>query len=53
MLKLLNSIPPNSTVVIDGTKTKSIHHDVVEIIQDFIAHGKSIGIAVEVKGIHL
>ena len=53
VLKMLNSIPPNSTVIIDGTKTKSIHYDVVEIIQDFIAHGKSIGISVEVKGIYL
>jgi SulP family sulfate permease len=53
LLQMLNSIPPNSTVVIDGSKTRSIHYDVIEIIQDFRAHAKTIGITLEVKGIYL
>ncbi len=51
ILQVLDNIPPNSKVVIDGTKSKSIHYDVVEIIQNFQIHAKTIGITVEVKGI--
>ncbi len=49
---MLNDIPANSKVVIDGTKSKSIHYDVTEIIQNFLIHAKTIGITVEVTGIN-
>lgn len=34
----LDQLPPNSTVVIDGSKSVSIDYDVLEIIQDFKNH---------------
>ena len=51
ILQMLNDIPANSNVVIDGTNTKSIHYDVIEIIQNFQIHAKTIGITVELKAI--
>lgn len=53
ILQMLNDIPENSKVVIDGTKSKSVHHDVIEIIQNFQIHAETIGIEVKVKGIKL
>jgi len=53
ILQMLNDIPANSKVVIDGTKSKTIHHDVIEIIQNFQVHAKTEGITVELKGIKL
>ncbi|HET6243801.1 MAG: SulP family inorganic anion transporter [Bacteroidetes bacterium] len=53
ILQMLNHIPANSKVIIDGTKSKSIHYDVIEIIQNFQIHAKTIGITLEVKGINL
>lgn len=50
---MLNNVPENATVIIDATKSKSIHYDVIEIIQDFQIHAKTIGITVEVKGLKL
>lgn len=46
ILQLLNHIPENSSVVIDGTNTRSIHYDVVEIIENFQANAKSKNINV-------
>lgn len=51
ILEMLNHIPAHSRVVIDGSRTKSIHFDVIEIIQNFQIHAKTIGIHLEVKGI--
>lgn len=53
ILQILENVPPNSSLIIDGTNTKSIHYDVVEIIQDYIVHSKTIGTNVEVKGIDI
>lgn len=53
ILQMLDKIPANSKVIIDGTKSKSIHYDVIEIIQNFQIHAQTIGITVEVKGIKL
>jgi SulP family sulfate permease len=50
ILQLLDEIPANSKVIIDSTNTKSIHYDVIEIIENFQTHAKSIGITVELKG---
>jgi len=49
----LNNVPENATVIIDATKSKSIHYDVIEIIQDFLIHAKTIGVTVETKGLNL
>ena len=51
--QMLQGVPENSKVVIDGTKSKSVHYDVVEIIRDFGVRAKTTGITVEVKGINL
>lgn len=51
ILQMLNHIPSNSTVIIDGTNTKSIHFDVTEIIQNYMVNAQTKGIKVELKGI--
>jgi len=51
ILQMLNHVPDNSTVIIDGTNTKSIHYDVTEIIQNYMVSAKTKGITVTVKGI--
>lgn len=52
ILQMLQNIPEGSTVVIDGTKSKSIHYDVVEIIRDFRTNAKTKNITLEIKGIN-
>ncbi len=52
ILQMLNQIPAESKVVIDGTKSTSIHHDVIEIIQDFQTNAKTKNISLEIKGIN-
>lgn len=52
ILQKLNEIPENSKVLIDATRTKYIHRDVVEIIEDYQVHAKTMkNIDVEVKGL--
>lgn len=53
ILKTLASIPENSKVLIDGSNSKSIDYDVVEIIQDFKINAKSKNIDLIVKGVSL
>ncbi|MBM5782259.1 MAG: SulP family inorganic anion transporter [Pelagibacterales bacterium] len=53
ILQMLKEIPSDSTVIIDGSKSTSIHYDVIEIIQDFITNAKTKNISVEIKGINL
>jgi len=50
IIQSLNVIPNNSKVVIDASKSVYIHPDVVEIIEDYIIHAKTLGISVEIKG---
>jgi SulP family sulfate permease len=50
IIEVLNHIRAHSKVVIDASNSKFIHNDVIEIIQNFIIHAKSIGIAVDLKG---
>jgi len=47
VIKELDKIPANSKVIIDCTKSKSIAHDVVEIIQNYKNNAKRKNIAVE------
>lgn len=53
ILRILKEIPSDSQVIIDGSKSNSIHQDVIEIIQDFITNAKTKNISVEIKGINL
>ena len=41
ILTMLNKLPPNAYVIIDGAKCKSIDYDVLEIIQEFKNFGAS------------
>ena len=47
VIQALETIPANSKVIIDCTKSKSIAHDVVEIIQNYRSHAKLKNISVE------
>ena len=47
VLQALSIIPSNAKVIIDCTHSKSIAHDVVEIIQDYIINAKTKNITVE------
>ncbi|MGB4845885.1 MAG: SulP family inorganic anion transporter [Ferruginibacter sp.] len=47
VIKALDSIPVNSKVIIDCTKSKSIAHDVVELIHDYESNAKTKNITVE------
>ncbi len=52
IMQMLNSIPENSKVLIDATRSKHIHRDVIEIIQDYLVHARTMkNIEVEVKGL--
>ncbi len=52
ILKALDQIPNNTHVIIDATNTKFIHHDVVEIIEDFIISAKNRNIEAEVINLY-
>ncbi|MBP8115149.1 MAG: SulP family inorganic anion transporter [Chitinophagaceae bacterium] len=47
VLKALDSIPENAKVIIDCTQSKSIAHDVLELIQNFESNAKRKNITVE------
>ena len=47
VIKELNEIPANSKVIIDCSKSKSIAHDVIEIIQNYKTNAKTKNITVE------
>ena len=51
ILETLNKVPNGSKVVVDGTKSISIHPDVREIIEDFMIHSEYSDIAVELRGL--
>lgn len=47
IIKELDKIPANSRVIIDCSKSKSIAHDVLEVIKDFEVNAKNKNIIVE------
>ncbi len=47
VIKALDNIPANSKVIIDCTQSKSIAHDVVELINDYESNAKTKNITVE------
>jgi MFS superfamily sulfate permease-like transporter len=53
ILQMLNHVPANSKVVIDATRSKSIHYDIIEVIRNYLVHARSIGVTAEVKGLNL
>lgn len=53
ILQILNEIPSDSKAVIDGSKSTSIHPDVIEIISNFQIGAKARNISLEIKGINL
>ena len=53
ILQQLQLIPPHSRVLIDGTQSKVVDFDVLEILRDFRANAGARQIAVDVRGITL
>lgn len=49
--RALNIVPNNSTVTIDASKSKSIHHDVLEIFEEFTINAKEKDIKVNIKSL--
>jgi len=47
LMNTLNEIPNNSKVIIDCTNSKSIAHDVIELIQNYEQNAKSKNIEIE------
>lgn len=47
----LENVNPDSSVIIDGTKSNYIDYDVLEVIQEFKDHSDESNISVETKGI--
>lgn len=50
IMQALNLVPKDSKVIIDATKSKYIHPDVIEIIDNFKIHGESLNIEVVLEG---
>jgi MFS superfamily sulfate permease-like transporter len=53
ILQELNHVPDGARVVIDGSRSKVIDFDVIEIIRDFETNAPSRNISVETKGINI
>lgn len=51
ILKTLNELPDGAHLVIDASKTKTIHPDVIEIIEDFKENAKSRKMTMQVEGL--
>ena len=47
VIKALDSIPPNSKVIIDCTNSKAIAYDVIELIKEYEINAKTKNISVE------
>ena len=50
ILQMLQEMPNNAKVVIDGSRSRSIHQDIIEIINDFIINSKTKKIDIEFRG---
>lgn len=51
ILQTINRVPAGSRVVIDGSKSKVIDHDVIEVIRDFTVNAASRNVDVEVMNL--
>jgi SulP family sulfate permease len=47
VIKVLDTVPPNSKVIIDCSESKSIAYDVVELIKDYEDNAKTKNITIE------
>ncbi len=53
MLQTLRNIPDNSSVVIDGSGTKNIDYDVMEVIENFKKSAENRNIQLEIKHLNI
>lgn len=53
ILHTLNLLEEGTHVIIDGSKTRVIHPDIIEIINDFIEHAEDRKVTVELRGLNL
>lgn len=53
LLKTLNLLPAHASVRIDGSSSRVIDHDVIEVVRDFTVNAKNRNINVEVVGLPL
>jgi len=53
ILRMLRDLPKNCEVIIDGTKSKYIHEDIIEIIKDFKTAAKNKNIKLTLKGLKI
>lgn len=52
ILQMLNKIPEGSSILIDGSRSKYIHQDVIEVIEDYLVHAQTLkNIRVELREI--
>ena len=51
-LQMLNQVPENAKVVIDGSKSKVIDYDIIDIIDNFREHASTKNISLEIIGIN-
>jgi SulP family sulfate permease len=52
ILQMLNNIPDGSSILIDGSRSKYIHRDVLEVIEDYLVHARTLkNIRVELRNI--
>ncbi len=49
--KVLHELPADSVVTIDGTESQFIHHDVIELIQEFVSTAHTRGVEVILVGL--
>lgn len=53
ILQMLNHVPENSKVTIDGSRNKFLHYDIKEIIQNFLTHARDKNIQVNLNNVNL
>lgn len=51
-LQMLHHVPENATVTIDGSKSKVIDYDIIDIVNNFQTHAASKNIELQVVGIN-
>ena len=51
-LQMLNHVPENAKVVIDGTRSKVIDYDIIDIVNNFRTHAETKNILLQVVGIN-
>ncbi len=52
ILRTLNKLPDDTHLIIDASKTKTIHPDIIDIIEDFRENAASRNIQIELNGMH-